>query len=145
MTLDQAKRIMAHKTNDGIDCPLCEQFAKIYKRKLNAAMAASLIKMWKIAGTNVQHIPTTMLGSSREEGKLAYWGLVAEETTLRADGGRAGYWAVTDFGEKFIHGAVNVYSHAQVYNGRCLGFTGVAISIKEALGIKFDYRELMSA
>lgn len=129
----------------GAHCPVCEQYAKVYKRKLNAGMARSLIRMYRAGGLEYVHLPTTIGSRSREEGKLRYWGLVEEELEKRPDGGRSGYWRVTPLGELFIQGGTSVYSHARVYDGRCLSLTGTLIDIKGALGSRFDYDELMRA
>jgi len=130
----------------GETCPCCGQFTKVYKRKINSGMARSLIRMY-LAGGSEQlsfiHVPTAVGSRSREEGKLRYWGLVEEELEKRPDGGRAGYWRVTPSGELFVKGLMTVYSHARIYDGRCLGLTGPQVSILDALGDKFDYAELM--
>lgn len=146
MRLDDAQDELRKLIDDGHECPCCTQFAKVYTRKLNAGMARSLIVMYRAARLDWQHIPTTVGGRSREEGKLRYWGLVEEETTLhRPDGGRAGYWRVTATGEEFVKLTLAMPSHAKVYDGRCLGLIGDPVSIRQALGSAFDYEELMSA
>lgn len=141
--LHQLRTWLLGKAEEGATCPLCHQHVKIYKRKLNSGMARSLILMYRAGGLNYIHLPTTIGSRSREEGKLRYWGMVEEETTLRPDGGRAGYWRVTPVGELFIQGKMTVYSHARIYNGRCMGLVGEQVSIKDALGSKFSYDELM--
>lgn len=144
-TLIQLKVWLRKKADDGAICPVCEQTVKVYRRKLNAGMARSLIRMYKAGGLDYIHIPTTVGSRSREEGKLRYWGLVEEEQVTRPDGGRAGYWRVTPVGELFVQGQITVWSHARVYNSRCLGLVGDQISIKDALASQFDYEELMNA
>jgi len=89
-------------------------------------------------------VPSAIGARSREEGKLAYWGLVEESLTPRDDGGRAGWWRVTTKGQLFVSGQITVPSHARVYNGNALNLIGTAVSIKDALGSKFNYNELMA-
>ncbi len=127
----------------GVVCPGCGQFAKVYKRKINAGMAHSLIMMYQAAGTTWADVTKVTDRRSREEGKLAYWGLVEEFTEGREDGGRAGIWRVTERGRRFVHGEITVPGTAEVYNGRCLRVYGPETSIITALSDKFDYRELM--
>ena len=137
---------MRQNVDKGVRCPACHQFAKVYKRKINSGMARSLIRMYLAGGADKLeyiHVPTAVGSRSREEGKLRYWGLVEEELEKRPDGGRAGYWRVTPSGELFVKGLMTVYSHARIYDGRCLGLTGPQVSILDALGDKFDYAELM--
>lgn len=142
-TLLQLKNWTRSHADEGTTCPVCEQHVKVYKRKINSGMARSLIRMYNAAGTDWVHVPTTIGSRSREEGKLRYWGLVEEELERRPDGGRSGYWRVTPVGELFVLGKMTVYSHARVYNGRCLGLSGDQVSIIDALGEKFSYDELM--
>ena len=85
-----------------------EQFAKIYKRKLNSGMAASLvwlvrtylekqnwIYVWKIA-------PKFILRSA-EIGKLAHWELAIQKTNEDDDSKRtSGLWKPTEKGIKFV-------------------------------------------
>lgn len=129
--------------NEGVRCPCCGQLVKQYHRPINAGMAHSLITMYRTAGRDWQHIPTTIGGHSREEGKLRYWGLIEEQLERREDGGRAGWWRVTELGEQWILGQVTVPSHVVIYNGRCRWLEGDPISVVDALGNRFDYRALM--
>lgn len=133
------------RAETGVTCPVCTQKVKVYRRKINSGMARSLIAMYVIARTDWVHVPTQIGSRSREEGKLAYWGLVEESQTARDDGGRAGWWRVTSKGEAFVQQQLNVPSHARVYDGRVLGLVGEATSIVDALGAKFSYSELMGS
>lgn len=128
----------------GAKCPVCEQHVQVYRRKINSGQARSLILMYRIGGLDWIHLPTQIGSRSREEGKLAYWGLVEEEKALRPDGGRAGYWRVTRLGELFVNNQCTVPKYARVYNQRALSLdTTERVSIKEALGTKFNYNDLM--
>ncbi len=146
MTLLEARDALRELVYEGHRCPLCTQMAKVYKRRINAGMAVSLIRMYKadpILGW--QHVPTTVGGRSREEGKLRYWGLVEEESQVkRPDGGRAGYWRVTPLGERFVMRSVKLQCYALVYDGRCLALEGDLKGIEDALGKRFNYNELMA-
>jgi hypothetical protein len=145
ITLDEARAQLRVKiANGGTRCPCCDQFAKIYRRPINVGMAISLIRMYRRGGLEWQHIPTTIPARSREEGKLAYWGLLKEATESREDGGRAGYWRVTVKGEAFIIKGLRVPKYAHIYDGRCLRLEADEIvSIRDCLGKKFDLEELM--
>jgi hypothetical protein len=152
MTLAEGRAILRELVNDGHKCPVCTQLAKVYRRKINSGMARSLIEMYRVGRegdvAGVQgwvHVPTQIGARSREEGKLAYWGLVEEEAEIkREDGGRAGYWRVTARGAQFVRNLIQVPKYARVYDGRCLGLTGPDVSIHDALGTKFNYDELMA-
>lgn len=143
-SLAQIQAWLRKHANDGTNCPACQQTVKVYRRKVNAGMARSLILMYRAGGLDWVHLPTQIGSRSREEGKLAYWGLVEEQTSPREDGGRAGYWRVTRLGELFIQNGMTIPKYARVYNGRCLSLDPTEqVSIQEALGDRFNYNELM--
>lgn len=145
--LGTARRWLRDRVDEGERCPCCTQLAKVYRRALNAGMARALIAMYRAGGTDWIHKPTVLKGlgsAARDESILRYWGLLEEEKDRRPDGGRSGWWRVTDAGEEFVLGATTVPKHARIYDGRCLGLDPESyISIKDALGNKFDYDALM--
>jgi hypothetical protein len=146
-TLADAKKYLKAKLlNGGGICPVCTQLAKVYKRPINAGMACSLITMYRTFGLDFGYIPE-LPAKSREEGKLVYWGLVAEAHELRPDGGRAGWWRVTEKGEAFIRHGLTVPKYALIYDGRFLGYDNPAaqIDIRDALTDKFNLEDLMAA
>ena len=52
-------------------------------------------------------------------------------------------WCITERGEKFVKGQLKVNKSVYVFNNKFLGFDGELISIRQSLGNKFDYSELM--
>ena len=112
--------------DEGVTCPCCGQYAKRYKRKLNSSMAAALCWLWT-------------------HPKLAWWGFIEEKPKEEHHKGRtSGLWRVTQLGADFARSCVSVPRYAFVYNGTVEDFTtGDAISIRCALGDRFDYAELM--
>lgn len=142
--LGDARRWLRQRVDEGAQCPCCTQLAKVYRRKINAGMARSLIAIYQVGGRDWVHLPTQIGARSREEGKLAYWGLLEEDTNPRPDGGRGGYWRVTARGERFLKGEIEVPKYVRIFDGRLLGFTGTDwVSIRDAIGDKFNYDELM--
>jgi hypothetical protein len=73
------------------------------------------------------------------------WHLVAELDEPRDDGGRAGYWRVTELGVEFLRGTLRVPKYARVYDGRRLGFAGELVGVADCLGEPFRLDELMAA
>lgn len=120
-------------------CPCCDQFVKLYRRKLNAGMAHSLITLLRASGTQWAHVPSVTGRQSSEEAKLRYWELI------EAHPERSGYWRVTELGEQFVLGRATVPSHVLLYNNRFLGLDGDSVSIVQCLGEKFSYAELMAS
>lgn len=47
-------------------------------------------------------------------------------------------------GTDFVEASVTVKSHIRIYDGSFYGLIGKEISIKDALGKKFNYEELMA-
>jgi len=130
--------------NGGAICPCCSQFVKVYKRKINSAMAKALVDLYKEGKTfKFVHGPTVT--TCREVSKLSWWGLVVEESTLRPDGGRSGYWRVTKKGEQFIKKQIKCQKYAHVFDGKILNHVGDFINIEDAFGSPFHYNELMNA
>lgn len=64
---------------------------------------------------------------------------------VREDGSpRSGFHRITQRGRDFAHGRVVVPKYVHVYNGEYVNvFSDETISIEQALGEAFDYRELM--
>lgn len=140
-SLSEAREYVREHRDEGVKCPCCGQLAKIYRRNINAGMAKSLIVMYRNPGWI--HVPTIVGSRSREEGKLAYWDLAQEETTVREDGGRAGYWRITTLGVQYACNEIGLPKYAMVYNGKVLELTGPATWIEESFKSPFHYRELM--
>lgn len=131
---------------NGVRCPCCNQFAKAYRRQLNSGMCRSLIAMYLHAPDGAWlHVPTQIGARSREEGKLRYWGLVEEQVEVqRDDGGRAGFWRITDRGKLFATRQLSLPKYCTVYNNTVYATYGDEITIGDALGSKFNYAELMN-
>lgn len=145
MTLSAAQQWLLSRVKSGARCPCCNQYTKVYRRQINSGMARSLIAIY-LHGPQGQwvHLPTQVGARSREEGKLRYWGLVEEQVEVqRDDGGRAGYWRITDAGRAWVTGQSTVAKYAAVYNNMVLQRYGDQVTISEALGSRFNYTELM--
>ncbi len=127
------RRYFNLRVDEGLRCPLCRQYAKVYKRKLNKTMMKTLRLLYKSgAVTHYVHGPTVLTAfaaPARETGKLALFNLVEENTRRREDGGKSGWWRITPDGELFLRGKLKVKKYAIVYNGICRGFKGEDIDI----------------
>lgn len=146
MTLEEAKQILREGLSKGVNCPCCTQRVQLYRRTINAGMAMSLIRMYRAAGRDWQHVPTTVGRMSAEEGKLRYWGLIEEAPEPRGDGGRAGWWRITEKGELFVNNQIRVPRGALMFNQKCFGLDNSRgdIGIVDALKGRFDYQALMT-
>jgi hypothetical protein len=114
---------------------------------LNAGIAVALITVFREVGPmGWFHKPTVLSGlgaAARDESIARYWGLLEEERIVRPDGGRSGWWRLTARGALFVNGEIGLDKYVHIYDGRALRFSGATVGIKQCLGEKFDYAELM--
>ena len=159
-TLVEAKKWLRARFGQGATCPCCNQFVKLYKRKLNKSMAYVLLLMEShFLGDVVEewlHVPSYIAEMVSDNprraaavrgdwAKLKYWGLIEEKSDVRADGSpRVGYWKLTPLGHQFARRQVKVPAHVYSYNSETLPRTvEEMITIDDALGTKFSYDEIM--
>lgn len=146
MTLSEAQAKLRTLIDDGVRCPCCTQFTKVYRRTIHSTMARELITFYRQAGQDWLYLPGSVMARGGDTVKCRYWGLIEEDNAVRDDGSsRTGWWRVTPFGAAWIEDRTVVIRYARVYDGRCLGLVGEPFGIRDALGKKFDYRELMGA
>lgn len=147
-SLAEAQEWLRERIDDGETCPCCTQFAKVYRRRLNASMARGLILFYRAHGVWWGHAPSTSgiaeLGG--EFARLRWWGLIQEHEGGRDDGNpHAGQWRITPTGLSFVFNHLEVPAYARVYNGRCLNLDDTTTTtIGRALGHRFNYDELMA-
>lgn len=145
LTVGQARRWLRARLREGATCPVCDQHAQTYRRKITKPMVNALIAMARAGAlTGWRHMPTVVGAHRADEAKLAYWGLLEEERTLRDDGGRAGYWRITPRGEAFLKGDLSVPKYALVYNGQCVGHEGERVTAEDCLDHQFDLAQLLA-
>ena len=154
-TVGEAKSFLKQNLKEGAKCPCCSQYVKLYLRKLNSSMAYGLILMTRnynnINTSEWFHlenyfkpldIPSTLRGDLP---KLRHWGLIEAKEGEREDGNpHVGYYRVTSKGKQFVNQEITVPQRVGLYNQKFYGFDGRDISIVDALGSKFNYKELMS-
>lgn len=152
--MEEAKKLLRDNWEEGINCPCCNQYVKLYKRKLNSSMAYGLIVITqKRNGINTSDwfnmedyfkdlpVPATLRGDMP---KLRHWGLLEKKPGHKEDGNKSvGLYRLTSAGKNFVDGLTTVSEKAKLYNQKFYGFDGDQINIKQALGNKFNYNELM--
>lgn len=151
MTVDEAKAYLRINFEKGATCPCCGQLVKRYSRPFHATMALTLIRLYQLCSkeNDYYHVKQIVRGISdtgtNDFSKLRYYGLVIEkpkdanDTKTRT----SGFWTITDKGRDFVEGRISVPQRLVLYNKKSLGFEGKEIFIKQALGEKFDYDQLM--
>lgn len=136
-------------TNNGVICPCCGQFFKLYKKRCHQEMATFLIKLVRAWKTHMRFYTTRDLyprdhKATTEGVLLRHWGLIEVLEANNTAGAPAGSYRPTDKGLQFVHGVISIPSHVHLLNNRAIGFSDKKITIREALGSKFNYDELMS-
>jgi hypothetical protein len=144
--LGEVRDWLRGRVEKGVRCPACEQFAKVYRRKIYAGMVRALVLMWREGDMSRRlyvHVPSIDPARGGDVAKLEHWGLIEEERTVRTDGGRAGYWRVTVRGQDWIERKTTVPQYARIYDGRLLSLTGPGVTVDDALADVFRLDDLM--
>lgn len=149
--LKDARKYLKENFDDGSDCPCCGQFVKKYRYNLFATSAVALIDLYKLTkkyGHNFYHVKEfaeARQGKARAShfAELRYWRLVIPMNSKTAITNSSGMWQITNEGIKFVRNQYYVPKCVLVFNNKFRGFEGEKIDIREALGNKFNYSELM--
>lgn len=155
-TIEEAKQFLRDHFDEGVECPVCKQRVKLYHRQITSSMAYGLIIIHRYFLANPedeyvhtpslaqnQNIPMAIFGG--DFSKLRFWGLIEPMPGDREDGSwRNGWWGITDKGIKFVKHEILVPSSLAIYNQKPLGLEGEYVSIKDTLGKRFNFDELMS-
>lgn len=152
-TIEEAKEYMRERLNEGVACPCCNQFVKMYKRKLNSSMAYALMIMYRFhkkkgslrfVKMNEEVAKLGIPSSNIEYPKLKYWDLVEEMENHDETKKCSGFWRLTKKGYDFIQEKITVPSHVYVYNKKRYGYSEKKVGIAKVFSKKFDYNELMN-
>lgn len=147
-----AKDILRTKLEKGVNCPCCQQFVKSYRRKITSTMAYGLIMLYEKHGLSEFHLEKSLIESNliktvrSDFPKLRYWKLINQLAGKRNDGSsRNGYYQITDHGLQFVKDMIDVEKYIYIYNNTPYKKSSDEfISIKDALGQKFNYDELVN-
>lgn len=150
MTVEEAREVILVQRTKGVVCPCCEHMVRVYKRPLNASMAQSLIAIFHYFQDNADwlHAPSYLknlkLNGNNDVGLLVHWGLLEAKEGERADGCRHnGFYKITDKGRAFVNEGLVIPRHVFLTNATFLGLSEETTTIRDALGEKFNFDELM--
>ena len=166
-TLEEAQDHLESRLLTGAKCPCCNQFARVYKRKLNVSMARFLIWLVRSEAKTLSVMASvnrtqqgTYKTSDRQNlwtdirkcevrggdyAKLVHWGLARAKVNDDTKKRTSGFWQTTKLGRRFAYREVSLPSHVFLYDSQVIGYFDTRITIDQALGERFDYRELMQA
>jgi len=160
-TIEQAKIFLMSNWEDGVSCPCCKQFVKLYKRKLNSGMAATLIHIYHQTKTGAHvHVKDSLREHKLRNGHdwtlLDHWGLLESNPDKDAE------WRITPAGIEFVQNRRIVPKTIGMYNSKMYGYINYKgqlvkrndfrpgidempmTNIIDSLGDHFDYNELMN-
>lgn len=151
-SLVEAKKLVQEgsKQPKGINCPCCGQLCKIYKRTLRADMASWLMWLIREYYRDPRWIHVTeckydyMLTMGGDYAKLLHWKMIVQKENDDEKKRTSGLWKPTDRGVSFVTGAISVPKQALIFNAKFIGWSDEQITITDALGEKFSYKELMT-
>ncbi len=148
-TVADAKKYLHDNWKQGVKCPCCGQMVKLYKRRLNSAAALCLIDLLKKSGGKAGvAVHITEIGKASTSGgnfaQLAHWDLIKPIRNTDTPKRTSGKWCITAKGVDFVRSTITVPAYTFQFDGKCLGFSDERISIKQALGVKFNYSDLMA-
>lgn len=134
---------------NGTYCTHCGRWAQKYRKVLGEPVAKFLIKLYVAQQHHDRYYTTRELypgdNKASTEGVIArFWGLIDVADTHNSGNAPVGSYHLTDLGRRFVMGVEHVKSHAYTYNSEFLGLDGHLISIRDALGKKFNYDDLMA-
>lgn len=134
------------RAGDGLMCPCCNRYAKIYKRRIHHGIVRTLIRLYKEGGEfGFVHISKFCDFQSGYDFTFAqHWGLI-EQGANEGKGKTSGSWRLTRDGVDFLRHGKGIPAYMLIYNSTVMGVQGPNVSVHEALGAKFDYDQLMSA
>jgi hypothetical protein len=142
------------REGQGLRCPCCGRYAKIYKRRLNAGIILNLVKAYKQFGTAAFDLPVEL--PERDSSTITtakHWKLIVRRSDLdtkrdnpkRRRGESTVMWQITEYGEEFINGELDVRTYAKLFDDEARAFCGSKRGIRALLEMEgFDYDELMS-
>lgn len=118
---------------DPARCPHCDATMVEYSHRLSCGILFALVRLYETAKTAPFPIRELDLSHPQMSNfqKLQYWGLA--EMSKTADDRKGGVWAVTLFGESFVHGHAGVKDIAVTYRGKVQRLEGDEVSISSVL------------
>jgi hypothetical protein len=165
-TIKEAKAHLRANYQKGVNCPCCDQFVKMYKRKLNSGMALFLIGLYKLYQRDFKtklkcETSETLVFRGFYQNKEVFEMMNIKVTSLDysvlkhfklieprvSEGSKkdSGYWRITNSGTLFVQNLIPSSKHVYIYNNTYQGCSEEEVGIYQVLGDKFNYEELMKA
>lgn len=121
---------------EGMNCPCCGRFAKVYRRRLHHGIAHALINLYRKSPSGYLHFSdfcTTLMGGDFTISR--HWGLIEKKSS--------GFWRLTELGRSFVRDEAKVKKYVLLFDDQVAGFSGPDIGIHDCIGDRFNYIELL--
>lgn len=132
----------------GYVCEHCGSYVKRYRRSFNSNMAMCLWLLYKFNVKGFIKVEEFLIANGRKRcgdfSYLVHYRFLEKQSGKREDGSpRNGYYRLTSLGILFVEGKIKAHEKFYILHNQFMGFDGKEITLKEALGEKFNYDELM--
>lgn len=147
--LSEAKKAFRRAlSEDGMKCPCCDRWGKIYGYRMNSTIARGLIWMHhhedEFGWVNIQEGPRWLL-RSKSLSTAKHWGLIERRPKDPTEDLRSsGVWRLTPKGIAFIKKRISVERTVFVFDDSVWKFSKDFMDVEAALGKNFSYYELMN-
>jgi hypothetical protein len=146
----EARQFMGtvRNTEKAYICPCCSRLVKVYRRTIHAEVARFLILLVERYQKypryySMRELYPHQTKSCSDGVYLVHWDLIEKSDGTNTALAPAGTYKPTDKGMRFVYGLERVPSHVHLLQKEILRWSDKTIDIKDALGKKFDYPELM--
>ena len=132
---------------DGMTCPCCNRWGKVYGYRVNSTMVRGLFWLF-IAGKgdwiNIQEKAPRFILRSKSLSTMKYWGLVERKPKGLSDGKRSsGIWKITNDGISFIHRNLYINKKVFVFDDKVVARSDELVGVDDCIRNKFLYDELL--
>ena len=135
--------------SSGYICSHCGSYCKEYTRKFNSNMALCMVLLWKHKINGFVKVEDFLLEHGQKRcgdfSYLVHYGFLEKQKVKREDGSKKnGYYRLTGRGILFLEGKITAAEKFKVFQNKFQGFAGKDITLKDALGTKFNFDEMIS-
>lgn len=148
-TVQQAREIVRSRRDDGIHCPCCDRYVKVYRRSITRSQVLFLAHLYRLARqeANLAGVAPEVIrvdardikGQHMRGGdyaKLTLWGLVDSPADT------PGLWRINPKGVAWLYGDVSVDRYAHVVDGELLRYSGPRWSVHDAYRETFRIQDI---